>query len=394
MMRTTQLIAAICTTFMLVPGTAGTAGAAPQPAAAKKTRAAVEVASRDGQSVRRLSVPARLGGREMLSLRDKLRTVLEFYRGRLLNTRDHNPWEVMHTIVAYGVESQVRIGGPRGEPLTAVGTLCFNRPCHDQRLFQLTRDGFYLKKGPGVQGHFGQLLAMLALARVRRDYPINVGGKTFRVEDLIKHEKATCVAGTELTFKLIGLAHYLDSNVTWRSETGETWNVHRLVREELAQPIRGVACGGTHRLAGLSLAVRKRSKRGRPLNGAYGRARQFIRQYHNYAFALQNSDGSFSTEWFRGPGAKQDPDRRLQTTGHILEWLLMSLPAESLTRPQTVKAVKYLTRHMLRGRRRDWEIGPLGHAIHALAIYDERVFQKMEFGGETPIARKAPPERK
>ena len=34
----------------------------------------------------------------------------------------------------------------------------------------------------------------------------------------------------------------------------------------------------------------------------------------------------------------------------------------------------YLTELMLRNRDHDWEIGPRGHALHALALYDERVF--------------------
>ena len=29
---------------------------------------------------------------------------------------------------------------------------------------------------------------------------------------------------------------------------------------------------------------------------------------------------------------------------------------------------------MLQNRDHDWEIGPRGHALHALALYDERVF--------------------
>ena len=39
-----------------------------------------------------------------------------------------------------------------------------------------------------------------------------------------------------------------------------------------------------------------------------------------------------------------------------------------------VKAVDYLTTILLENPNQRWSIGPLGHGLHALAIYDERVF--------------------
>jgi hypothetical protein len=39
-----------------------------------------------------------------------------------------------------------------------------------------------------------------------------------------------------------------------------------------------------------------------------------------------------------------------------------------------VKAVDYLATLLLSDPRRTWEIGPLGHGLHALAIYHDRVF--------------------
>ena len=131
------------------------------------------------------------------------------------------------------------------------------------------------------------------------------------------------------------------------------WDIPRLIREELAQPIRGAACGGTHRLSGLSLTVKARERRGEPLDGEYAEAAEFVEKYQNYAFHLQNRDGSLSTEWFRGRGDEDDTDRRIKTTGHILEWLCYSLSDEELRQPQTIRAVTYLANlhvHQLRPR--------------------------------------------
>jgi len=69
-----------------------------------------------------------------------------------------------------------------------------------------------------------------------------------------------------------------------------------------------------------------------------------------------------------------DDARRLETTGHILEWLVFSLPDDELTSPRTVKSVEFLANLLWEKRDREWEVGPKGHALHALALYDERVF--------------------
>jgi len=99
-----------------------------------------------------------------------------------------------------------------------------------------------------------------------------------------------------------------------------------------------------------------------------------VTAYQKHAFKLQNSDGSFSTKWLERREASPDVGRRLQTTGHILEWLIFSLPEEDLTHPRVVKSVDYLTTVLLNNRGKDWEMGHRGHALRALVLYNERVF--------------------
>ena len=215
---------------------------------------------------------------------------------------------------------------------------------------------------------------MLAQSKVPTDFPIKADGRDFTVIDLIEHEKATCKPNTELTFKLIALMHYCKSDDRWVSNEGQEWDIPRLIKEELRQPIIGAACGGTHRLMGFSYAVRKRQQRKEEFTGQWLRAKKFIDDYHEYTFGLQNADGSFSTDWFAGRGDFGPPGRRLETTGHTTEWLAYSLSEEQLTEPRMVKSVTYLTNLLHDGRNSKWNIGPLGHGLHALAIYDERVF--------------------
>jgi hypothetical protein len=324
------------------------------------------------------------------ALRDKVRQVLKYYYDRPLNTGDRGPWEVMHCTLSYELYSRIRQGGPEGAPITAVGWLCFNQPCRNRTLMYLNEDGdLRVRVGPALQGHEGQLLAILAQARVREDYPIKVEGKDFTIADLIEVEKSTCYPKTELTFKLIGLQRYLDINARWVNDLGMTWDFPTLVREEMQQPVRTAACGGTHRLSGLTLAVKKRRASGQPVDGVYAEAAQFVANYQNYAYRLQNNDGSFSTDWFKGPGNEPDIDRRLKTTGHILEFLVYAADEAQLTNYRTVRAVNYLANIMWANRTREWEAGPLGHAIHALVLYDRFAFAKSDTpSAGAPVATK------
>jgi hypothetical protein len=125
---------------------------------------------------------------------------------------------------------------------------------------------------------------------------------------------------------------------------------------------------------GFSYAVRKCERSGLGLAGQWLRAKEYLDDYHAYTFRLQNPDGSFSTNWFEGRSNQDDIDRKLNTTGHTLEWMVYSLPKERLADERLVNAVEFLTDLMWRYRGHEWEIGPKGHAIHALALYDERLF--------------------
>ena len=127
-------------------------------------------------------------------------------------------------------------------------------------------------------------------------------------------------------------------------------------------------------MMGFSYAVRKRQKRGEPFTGQWLRAKKFVDAYHKYTLTLQNEDGSFSTNWFRTRGDWGGIERKLETTGHILEWLVYSLPEEDLSDPRVAKAVTCLADLMIRHRDRRWHIGSQGHALHALVLYDQRMF--------------------
>jgi hypothetical protein len=317
-------------------------------------------------------------------LRQWIAQTLTTYQRRPLNTAQHTPWEVMHGFIAFGIPTQVRVGGPAGDVVSAIGWSNSGGVCRGQTMLTVTDGRLNALKGYfGVQGHAAQYLAILAQCRVASGSPIVVQGKRFTVADLIEEEKLSCKAGTELTFTLIAMAHYLPTDATWTARDGESWSIAKLVEEEIVQPIRGAACGGTHRLFGLSYGCQRRLKATGQLDGVYLRADRYVRDFQNFTLTkLQNRDGSFSTEWFKYPADREDDiDRKIQTTGHILEWLVGSLDQERLYDPRIVAATEFLCRALMREPSRDWKIGPLGHALHALNMYQERAWGVVLPGG-------------
>lgn len=294
---------------------------------------------------------------------------------RLLNTGANVPWEVMHRFVAFGAATEVLRDGPGGEPVNAIGWLLWGGRCDAQPVLVLSGGQPTALVGVGVQGHPGQFLAMLAQSRIRPESPFTLEGQSFTVQNLIDQEKLDCASNIELTFELIAMSYYLKTDETWHARDGQEWSISRLVREEIQQPIHTAACGGSHRLFGLSAAVKKRVAEGQPVDGEFLRAQRYIRAYQAYTLSmLQNRDGSLSTDWFRRPADNGDLDRKIQTTGHMLEWLVFSLDESQLRDPRIYRSVDFLATQIIQHPNRAWSIGPFGHALHALALYDARVF--------------------
>ncbi|HEY2759880.1 MAG TPA: hypothetical protein VGI75_04035, partial [Pirellulales bacterium] len=325
---------------------------------------------------------------ELAALGAKIRRTLATYQPKHLNARDNTCWEVMHNLIAFGPGTEIFRDGPGGQTVNAMGWLCWGGRCQNQPLIVLENHAPHALYGVGLEGHGGQYLAMLAQWRVRPESPMHIGGVDFSVADYIEEEKATCESGTELTFKLLALSHYLPSDATWISRNGETWNIPKLLKAEIEAPVHGAACGGSHRLFAIATALKERLKRGEPFDGQYIRAAKYIADYQRYTLGtLQNPDGSFSTEWFNYPADRPgDMDRKIQTTGHMLEFLVYSLPDSQLRDPRLIKAVDFISSLMLYNPERAWSIGPMGHALHAQMIYHERMFNQPALPGTTLTA--------
>jgi len=322
--------------------------------------------------------------KEMTELRDRLRQSLAACYALPVNTRDNTPSEIMDFCLAFGCYAEVT-DATSNRKINGVGALCWNYPCAGYQLFVLDGNAFLPRIGYGVQRQPGEMLAFLAMSMVNPDYEIRVGSRRGTVEDLVAHEKRTCRSGSGLPFKLIGLSYYGADEDTWKNERDETWSLERLVREELARSPDVSSSDVVDRLMGLSFAIERRVKRGRSVDGVYGKAQEHVDEYQQFALDLANVDGTWNSQYFALKGASSDFTAGLQATGRILEWLAFSLPAERLQEPKVLKSVGYVT-EVLGRQAPTWRLGSLTprdidavmHAVQAISTYDQRVFRPLD----------------
>ena len=309
--------------------------------------------------------------RSVSRMRNTIKQGLLYHYARPEAANERSNWGMLHSIMVFGADTKIRVNNRK---YSAIAWIAGNNACRGQRLLTTENDAIAARSGVGLQGHQAQFLAVMSLCDVPLDYPVYASDQKFSLREMVESEMLACRSGEELTFSLIGLSHYLDTDTIWLNADGETWSIERLIREELSQSIVGAACGGTHRLMGFAHALRKRRAAGKPITGQWKRAEIFMNDFEKYAYRLQNRDGSMSTDWFEGREDNGDMDRKIQTTGHMLEWLLTITPDAKLQEPQLVNAVRFLANTIYTERGHDWKIGPKGHALRSLAMYYERVY--------------------
>jgi len=315
----------------------------------------------------------------MAALRDRVRQTLLAYYRQVFNTRANTATDIIHFCLAFGCSTEVHAGSE--QKINGITCLCWNYPCAGYEPLAICDGRINARIGYGAQEHPAQLLAMLATSYVPNDYPIRVGQTVRTVADLVESERLSCRSGTDLSLKLVGLAHYADGPA-WKNDLGEEWSIERIIKEEIDQPIATAVCGGMNRLMGLSYAVNRRLRRQKPLEGEFLRAQKLVKDFQEFALSHQGADGSWGPRVFAGAETSRAPAVPIRATAYVLEWLLTSLPESQLQEPRVVRSVEYVI-GMLNSSRYRWnvaslsgrEIGSVMHALHALVVYDQRVFQ-------------------
>ncbi len=319
-------------------------------------------------------------------LRQQLDEQLEWtFQNRRLNLEEHAAWQILHGALAFQRQFLVQrtLGG---ESVSAVDHLLQGglikgwtvRPgivldeATDRRgLIAILESG--TKQG---QGHSDQWLAVLAQCDLEPTQPIQVGERTYTMADFVSQVQWDCPRNVqrEFSWTLIGLTTYQPTTATWKAQDGQTWSIERLVEIEIEQDVDTSACGGTHRLIGLAMALNRHLASGGIQQGVWADADGKIVAAIQRARELQNPNGSFSANYFQRAGQSADLAKDLGSTGHVLEFLVIAMTDKQLAEPWVTRAVVHLCDLLRKTQGVDLECGALYHAAHGLVLYRQRVF--------------------
>jgi hypothetical protein len=295
-------------------------------------------------------------------------------RRDLLST--HGFWTVFHAILGLGPDVTL-LDAETGRRENALEHICRGGNVRGLK-FIPTADGLDVQIGPQFvgQGHQDQFLAEMAQWGLQPDHKFVVLGKDYTFMDFIRHAKARArvMADQELGWTILCIGQYFGTDVVWTNNVGELVHFEDMVRYELDAPMDSAACGGTHRLFGLSWVYHLHLKRGGKRQGVWLQVAENTRKHVALARKYQNSDGSFSTSFFQERGNAPDMQLRINTTGHILEWLALALPTAELKAGWMQDAANALALMILDVQSAPMEGGTLYHAVHGLQLYSARAF--------------------
>lgn len=319
---------------------------------------------------------------------------------RRLTAGMHTPWQIVHGILALRWDFLLMKSPGSSETIRAIEWMA-SGPSHDGLpLWQVTPYGGRgqpFTKPYAFEGHPTQFMGYMTMADIPENYQFKAdanGEKTITIRDIINDAKMQVKEGPEITWTLWALSHYEAPDSEWTNAVGEPWSIERLVKIQINEQVITGACGGCHGLFALAHARNKYLASGQPLRGVWLEADQKIKRYIEEARSLQNSDGTFSSNHFKGPGWAADFPTRIATSGHQLEWLMIALPKSRLNEEWVTRAIERVSRDIWEHRRSPSDCGPLYHAVHALVMHRLRTRPPITPGAapELQVAKKIAPE--
>lgn len=250
-----------------------------------------------------------------------------------------------------------------------------------------TKYGLDVQTGPtGVgQGHQDQFVAEMGQWGASPDQRVIVFGREYTFMDFVRHSQMRAstspVRNQELSWALCVIGQYIGTDASWTNMFGEKLHYEDLVRYELDASIDQAACGGTHRLFGLTWGYHLHRLKGGKIEGVWKEVEEKTKKYRDLAKKYQNPDGAFSTNFFSGPGNQDDKSRRINSTGHMLEWMALALSDDELKEPWMQEAANALALLILDLEGSPIEGGTIYHATHGLLMYHARVYGDREWLG-------------
>jgi hypothetical protein len=236
------------------------------------------------------------------------------------------------------------------------------------------------------QGHVDQWLGYLSDCKLPLDEPIVVEGEKHTIADYIDQAKLDVHKNPtqEYSWTLMALTAYYPTDYTWKASDGSEWSIEKLVEIELGHNLDASACGGTHRMTGLTMAFNRHVAAEKPVTGAWKKLSERINECIEKAKQYQNSDGSLSSNYFARPGKSADLAICMGSAGHVLEFLTTALDKEALQQAWVKRATLDMCKTFRKTKPVDVECGALFHAAHGLVLYREKVFGERTFAKDGP----------
>ncbi len=307
---------------------------------------------------------------------------------RKLTAGVHTPWQIMHGILALRHDFLLKKSrdSKADETVKAIDWMGSGAKHDNLTLFERTQFGGRARpytRPYAFEGHPNQFFGIFVMSDLDKDYKFKAGDNEVSIADMVENAKMDVTQGPEVTWTLWALSHYLPTDSQWHNRYGQPWSIERMVQIQTQESVISAPCGGTHGLFALAYARNKHLAEGKQLRGVWMEADQKIKRFTEEARVLQNQDGSFSTEYFRGRGFSNDFNKRIAHSGHMLEWLMMALPQSRLKDPWVRKGLDRLATDLVENRKEAAECGPLYHALHALILYRLRT-RPTEYGPSQP----------
>lgn len=335
-------------------------------------------------------------------LKERLQSTLKHVHARQMDTT-FNFWTIFHGILGTGLEMTLVEDHETGKVVNAIDYICKGGKLNGLRFVPQGKEGedgvdVQLGPVPDGQGHQDQFVAEMIQWGLPADRKFLIDRKEYTFQDFIRFSKARASAtrldtvsygkargsrpkGQELSWAILVIAHaYGVDTPPWENRYGEKVTLEDLIRAELQIDNLKAACGGTHSLFGLAWVYHLHLQKGGKDEGIWAEVRKHLDHSKELARKNQNEDGSFPMEYQNAKGPILDPREkeqkqdRINTAGHVVEWLALYLTDEELRAPWMQDAVMSLCKSILDSSHDEIKGGALYHATHGLHIYHDRVF--------------------
>jgi hypothetical protein len=309
-------------------------------------------------------------------LANTVQAAIDSSRRRTLSTDVHTPWQIMHALL--GLRENFKIN-KRGRKMSGLEWISDGPKFEGEDWFLVSEHGgkaHPYSKPYAFEGHANQSLAILSMLGLPVDHELKADKGTITIGDMIKHAKMEINDKEEVSWSLWALSRYLPPEATWQNKDGEVWSVDRMAQLQLrrlfSKPMMKHPCGGTHAMFALAHARNIRLQNRLPNRGIWLQVDQQIRKCIELARVQQQPNGQFSTKFFEGRATEEDFDKRIASSGHVLEFLMISLPQNELNRSWVRRGIEATARDIMANRQSYVKCAPLYHAINGLTIYIDR----------------------